>query len=63
MARFRCRGCGEEREFAYDGHPNCPPCGSFDVQFALSIDELPDDDPLIATLQALAENDDTDSNN
>ncbi|MFK4500246.1 transposase [Bradyrhizobium japonicum] len=44
MARFRCGACGREGEFAYDPqHHECPRCGSFDVVFALNIDELPDE--------------------
>jgi hypothetical protein len=44
MARFRCRACGQEGEFAYDPERhNCPRCGSADVVFALGIDELPDE--------------------
>jgi hypothetical protein len=55
MARFRCRGCGAEESLVYDGRRDCPRCGSVDVQFALSIEELDDDHPLIAALIALAE--------
>jgi rRNA maturation endonuclease Nob1 len=40
MARFRCRACGSEGSFAYSGKHECPNCGSNDVQFALSIEEL-----------------------
>ena len=47
MARFRCRACGEEGTFVYDGRHDCPNCGSLDVQLAIAIEELPDDDPLI----------------
>jgi hypothetical protein len=44
MARFRCRACGQEGEFAYNPHCHeCPRCGSADVAFALGIDELPDE--------------------
>jgi uncharacterized OB-fold protein len=55
MARFRCRACNQEGTFVYTGGHACPKCGSDNVQFALSIDELPDDDPLIAALTALAD--------
>jgi hypothetical protein len=57
MARFRCRACGSEDTFAYSGKHGCPNCGSNDVQFALSIEELGDDDPLIVALTKMAEND------
>jgi hypothetical protein len=57
MARFRCRACGSEGSFAYSGKHECPNCGSNDVQFALSIEELGDDDPLIVALMKMAEND------
>jgi hypothetical protein len=50
MARFCCRTCSSEGSFAYSGKHECPQCGSIDVQFALSIEELDDDDPLIAAL-------------
>jgi len=55
MARFRCRACGEEGEFAYSGVHACPRCGSRDVQFALSIAELADDDPFIQAIEELAD--------
>lgn len=58
MARFRCRACAEEGSFAYGGIHACPRCGSGDVQIALSVKELPDDDPLIVALNKLAEGDD-----
>ena len=32
MARFRCRTCGEEDTFVYDGRRDCPNCGAADVQ-------------------------------
>jgi hypothetical protein len=54
MARFGCRGCVEEGTFDYTDRHACPKCGSDNVQFALSIEELADDHPLIAEL---AEND------
>ena len=58
MAEFRCRACGEEGIFVHDGRLKCPNCGSADVQFALSIEELPNDDPPIKTMKRLAEEDD-----
>ncbi|MBN8978633.1 MAG: hypothetical protein J0I08_19345 [Rhizobiales bacterium] len=58
MARFRCRACAEEGSFAYGGIHACPRCRSGDVQIALIIEELPDDDPLIVALNKLAEGDD-----
>ncbi len=58
MAKFRCRACCEEGTFVYDGRLECPNCGSADVQFALSIEELPDDDPLIEAMERLAKEDD-----
>jgi Zn finger protein HypA/HybF involved in hydrogenase expression len=57
MARFRCRACGSECTFAYCGKHECPKCGSDNVQFALSIEELSDDDPLIVALTKLADDD------
>jgi uncharacterized Zn finger protein (UPF0148 family) len=57
MAKFRCRACGEEGTFVYDGRLECPNCGSAEVQFALSIEELPDDDPLIEAMRRRAEED------
>jgi hypothetical protein len=58
MAKFRCRTCGKEGIFVYDGRRECPNCGSADVQFAVSIEELPDDDPLIKAMKRLAKEDD-----
>jgi len=44
MARFRYRACGQEDTFTYKAGPHtCPRCGSPDVQFAISIDELPNE--------------------
>lgn len=44
MARFRCRECGQEGEFTYDPtRHGCSHCGSSEVQFALGIDEMPDE--------------------
>ena len=57
MARFRCRSCGEEGTFVYDGRLDCPNCGSDEVQFALSIEELQDDDPLIEAMKRRAKED------
>jgi uncharacterized Zn finger protein (UPF0148 family) len=53
MASFRCRACGREGTFEYDGRHACPRCGSVDVQFALGIEEIPDDHPLIEALLKL----------
>lgn len=55
MARFRCRACNSEGTFEYDGRHACPNCGSRDVQIALSIHELADDDPLIVALTKMAD--------
>jgi hypothetical protein len=54
MARFRCRACGQEGTFVYDGRLECPHCRSADVQLAIGSLELPDDDP---ELKRLAEQD------
>lgn len=44
MARFRCAACGKDGEVDYDPtRHQCTRCGSSDVVFALSIDELPDE--------------------
>lgn len=56
MARFRCRDCGAEGEFDYRPGPReCPRCGAPDVQVAISILELPDDDPLWDRLLGLSD--------
>lgn len=55
MARFRCRACGEEGTSVYDGRRDCPNCGSHDVQWAVSIEELADDDPIIEAMTRLAD--------
>ena len=55
MARFRCRDCNTEGTFSYSGKHECPQCGSHNVQFALSIEELGDDDPLIVALTKMAD--------
>jgi hypothetical protein len=58
MARFRCRACGWEGTFEYQaGRHACPRCGSRDVQFAIGIEEVPDDDPLIQAMERLTEQD------
>jgi uncharacterized Zn finger protein (UPF0148 family) len=64
MARFRCRACGEEGTFVYDGRRGCPNCGSIDVQLAIGVEELEDDHPLVEAMKRLAEEDgeNTDSN-
>ena len=43
MAKYRCRACGKEGSLVHDGRHECPNCGSMDVQFALGIEELPDE--------------------
>ena len=59
MAKFRCRTCGKEGTFVYDPERcTCPICDSIDVQFAIGIEELPDDDPLIEAMKQRAEEDD-----
>jgi rRNA maturation endonuclease Nob1 len=55
MARFRCRACGIEGTFDYTGRHACPKCGSNNVQFALSVEELGDDDPIILALTKMAD--------
>lgn len=56
MARFKCRACGGEGQFEYRaGERACPRCGSSDVQIAVSIDDLPDDDPLFEHMRRWAE--------
>jgi hypothetical protein len=57
MAGFRCRTCGQEGTFVYKGRHECPLYNSIDVQFALGIEELPDDDLLIEGMKGLAEED------
>lgn len=37
MARFRCRACGEESTFVYDGRKDCPNCGATDVQIKVHL--------------------------
>ena len=55
MARFRCSACNQEGTFVYTGGHACPNCGSVNVQFALSIEELADDNPLIVALTKMAD--------
>lgn len=56
MARFRCRACCAEGDVEYrPGQRSCPLCGSGDVQLALAIAELPDDDPLLDAMRRLAD--------
>lgn len=57
MARFRCRSCGKEGMFVYDGRRKCPNCGSIDAQLAIGIEELPDDHPFVEAMKRLAEED------
>jgi hypothetical protein len=60
MARFLCGACGQEGDFIYQaGRHTCPRCGSTDVQFALGIEELPDDDPLFEAMERPAEENDS----
>ena len=59
MASFRCRAYGREGTFEYDGRRACPHCGTHHVQFALSIDELTDNDPLVVAMNNLAEETDS----
>jgi rubredoxin len=54
MARFRCRSCGQEGTFVYAGGHPCPRCGSCDVQLAIRVEELSDDDPLVEAMRRLA---------
>lgn len=54
MARFRCRTCGKEGTFVYDGRRDCPNCGSADVQLAIGIEELPDDHAFVEAMKRLA---------
>jgi hypothetical protein len=61
MAKFRCRACGEEGTFVYDGRQECPHCRSVEVQFALGIEELPDGDPLVEAIKKPTEEDDKES--
>lgn len=57
MARFRCRSCSSEGTMTYDCNHACPRCGSHDVQIALSVEDLSDDDPLTAMMRRLAAGD------
>jgi hypothetical protein len=53
----RRRGSGQEGPFVYDIGQECPNCGWVDMRFALGIQELPDDDPLIEVTKRSAEED------
>jgi hypothetical protein len=55
MARFRCRACSSEGTFEYKGGHACPNCVWRDVQLAVAIEELADDDPLIVALTKVAD--------
>jgi hypothetical protein len=55
MARFRCRACRAEGTFEYTGGHACPNWGSRDVQLAIAVEELRDDDPLIVALKKMAD--------
>jgi len=58
MAKFRCRRCGMEGTFVYDPERyTCLICDSIDVQFAIGIEEVPDDDPLRNAMKRLAKDD------
>lgn len=50
MACFCCPDCSSEGTFTYAGTHECPKCGSRNVQFGLSIEELDDDDALTVAL-------------
>jgi hypothetical protein len=58
MARFRCHACGGDDIFIYDGRQLCPRCGSPDVQFAIGVEELGEDDPFVLAVAELANQDD-----
>lgn len=54
MARFRCRECKHEGVIRYrPGLRRCPRCSSGDLQVAISVSELPDDDPIVAAVEKL----------
>jgi hypothetical protein len=55
LARIRCRECGVEGSFTFTGFRDCPRCGSRDVRFALRIEELVDNDPVIVSIMRLVE--------
>jgi hypothetical protein len=58
MAKFRCGTCGKEGTFVYEPQRStCPLCDSIDVQFAVGIEELPDDAPLRNATKRLTEED------
>jgi hypothetical protein len=50
IEHIRCRECGVEGSFTFTGFRDCPRCGSWDVRFALRIEELTDDDPVMVAL-------------
>jgi hypothetical protein len=58
MARFRCRFCGEEGTFIFEMR-DCPNCGSVDVQLAIGVEKLPDDDPRVEAMMRLADDEKT----
>jgi hypothetical protein len=55
LAHVRCRECGVEGSFTFTGFRDCVRCGSRDVRFALRIEELADDDPVMVAIVGLAE--------
>jgi Zn finger protein HypA/HybF involved in hydrogenase expression len=55
IAHIRCRDCGVEGSFTFTRWRECPRCGSRDVRYALRIEELAHDDPVIAAIAKLAE--------
>jgi hypothetical protein len=55
IAHIRCRDCGVEGSFTFTGWYECPRFGSRDIRYALRIEELADDDPVIAAIAKLAE--------
>ncbi|MDB5555350.1 MAG: hypothetical protein JWL86_5334 [Rhizobium sp.] len=57
MARFRCRACGDDGTFVYDGRHLCPSCGSPDVQFAIGVEEIGEDDPFVLAMNEIANQD------
>ena len=59
MARFRCRACWKEGTFRYHGLRRCPNCDSINVQIAIGIEELPDDDPFLEAMKRLAAEDES----
>jgi uncharacterized OB-fold protein len=55
VAHIKCRDCGVEGSFTFTGRRECPRCGSRDIRFALRIEELTEDDPVIVAIARLAE--------